>query len=57
MILTYRKRKDDRDAWHFCSNCSQWPTLNVDFEEVVEKPSTGEFCRECESRKANNNCS
>jgi hypothetical protein len=57
MILTYRKRKDDRDAWHFCSNCSQWPTLNVDFEEVVEKPSTGEFCKECESRKASNNCS
>jgi hypothetical protein len=53
MAATYRKRKG-YDTWHFCSNCSQWPTSNYD--EKTEKPTTGEFCNECKSKRANNNC-
>lgn len=50
---TYRKRKGN-DTWHFCSNCSTWPTTNYD--KKPSKPTTGEFCNECLAKKQANNC-
>jgi hypothetical protein len=50
---TYR-RKHGADTWHFCSNCSTWPTK--DFEVQSEKPRTGEFCNECESKIISHTC-
>lgn len=52
--MAYRKRKGN-DTWHFCSNCSNWPTK--DYDEQSSKPTTGEFCNECKAKKDNNNCS
>jgi len=53
MASTYRRRRGS-DTWHFCSNCSNWPTS--DYEEKYTKPSSGELCNECQSKKAAGNC-
>jgi hypothetical protein len=39
-MAQYRKRKDT-DTWHFCSNCSNYPTS--DYTTSPDKPSSGEF--------------
>jgi len=51
--MSYRKRKD-KDAWHWCKNCSNWPTINYD--EKWEKPTSGELCNECKAKQASGNC-
>jgi len=53
MATTYRKRKG-HDTWHFCSNCSNWPTSNYDERDT--KPTTGEQCNECMAKKKEGNC-
>lgn len=51
--MVYRRRKD-KDTWHFCTNCSKWPTANYD--ETTSKPTYGELCDECKAKKDNGNC-
>ena len=51
--MAYRRRKD-KDTWHWCRNCSNWPSL--DFEEKPTKPTTGELCNECRSKDAAGSC-
>jgi hypothetical protein len=51
--MAYRKA-NGTDTWHFCTNCSKWPTK--DFEEKKEKPTSGEQCNECRSKQAAGNC-
>jgi hypothetical protein len=53
MASTYR-RKRGSDTWHFCSNCSEWPTS--DYLEHPSKPSDGELCNQCRGKKANGDC-
>jgi hypothetical protein len=56
MAATWRKRKGvSYDTWHNCSNCSNWPKSNYD--ERSTKPTNGEQCDECLSKKARNDCS
>jgi hypothetical protein len=56
MAATWRKRKGVAyDTWHFCTNCSKWPTANYD--ERTNAPTDGEQCDECKGKKKNNNCS
>ncbi|HKV12585.1 MAG TPA: hypothetical protein VJ725_30855 [Thermoanaerobaculia bacterium] len=50
----YRKKRG-KDTWHFCSNCSNWPA--TDFDTSTSKPTSGEFCNECQGKRANGNCS
>ena len=52
--MAWRKRKD-KDTWHFCKNCSNWPTSN--YEEKLTKPTTGELCNECRSKETSGICS
>ena len=52
--MKYRKRKGT-DTWHWCRNCSNWPTS--DYVEQNTKPTTGEQCNECRSKDANGTCS
>lgn len=52
-MAAYRKRKTN-DTWHFCSNCSNWP--RTDYVEQQNKPTTGEFCNECQAKRKDNNC-
>jgi len=49
----YRRRKGS-DTWHFCTNCSKWPTGY--YEESSTKPTTGELCNECRAKKESGNC-
>lgn len=53
MASPYRKHKG-KDTWHFCSNCSNWPTSNYD--ERPAKPTSGELCNECKAKQAAGNC-
>jgi hypothetical protein len=53
MANIWRKRKE-HDTWHFCTNCSQWPTSNYD--ESNHKPTYGELCNECKAKQAAANC-
>lgn len=43
----YRKRKDS-DTWHWCKNCSNWPTR--DYDVRYSKPTTGELDNECRAK-------
>lgn len=52
--MTYRKKKGS-DTWHYCRNCSKWPTS--DYDEQSSKPSTGELCNECKAKEQAGTCS
>jgi hypothetical protein len=51
--MPYRKRKGT-DTWHWCQNCSNWPTSNYD--EQWMKPTTGELDNECKAKEAAAKC-
>lgn len=57
-MLTVYRRKNDRDAWHWCKNCSNWPKGGSDYAEIEApvRPSTGEFCNECKAKAARWEC-
>ncbi len=52
VIIMYRQIKG-KDVWHFCTNCSMWPTS--DYKES-ESPTPGELCNECKSKKKSGEC-
>jgi len=53
---TYRRSKGS-DVWHWCINCSQWPTSN--FIEVTRsgRPAGGELDNECLAKETAGECS
>ena len=55
-MITYR-RKNGAYAWHWCTNCSDWPTS--DYEEVTlpegERPN-GDLHNECRSKEREGTC-
>ncbi len=51
----YRRRRD-RDTWHWCKNCSNWPTQKEKPEVCHSKPSTGELCNQCRSKAKHGEC-
>lgn len=53
--MTYRKRKD-RDTWHWCKNCSNWPTSNYDTYTGSGRPSSGELDNECKAKEKAGDC-
>jgi hypothetical protein len=53
--MVWRKRKGvAHDTWHFCRNCSNWPTSNYD--ERSTKPTTGELCDQCKAKEKAGTC-
>ena len=54
-MAAYRRRKGN-DTWHFCSNCSNWPSVPGTYDEQTNKPTTGEFCNECQAKRDAGNC-
>ncbi|MDP9069223.1 MAG: hypothetical protein M3N53_12875 [Actinomycetota bacterium] len=48
------RRRNDKDSWHFCTNCTNWPT--IDYETSNTKPTSGEFCNQCLSKERNGEC-
>ena len=53
-MISYRRRKGT-DVWHWCSNCSNWPTSHYDVRR--DEPDSGKFCDECRSKDDNDDCS
>ena len=53
-MAEYRRRKGS-DTWHWCKNCTNWPTVNYDSQQ--SKPTTGELDNECKAKEAAGNCS
>lgn len=51
--MLFRKRHGS-DVWHFCKNCTLWPTVNYD--EQSSKPTTGELCNQCKAKQKESNC-
>jgi len=51
--MAYRK-KNGSDTWHWCTNCSRWPTS--DYETSYSKPTSGELCNECKSKERDGTC-
>lgn len=47
------------DTWHWCSNCSNYPTSIGDSVTLPgkQRPSSGELDNECLSKETNGNCS
>jgi hypothetical protein len=52
--MAYRRRKNS-DTWHFCRNCSNWPTS--EYVEQQTRPTTGELDNECLAKQQANACS
>jgi uncharacterized protein (DUF433 family) len=52
-LVIYRRR-EGHDTWHWCRNCSAWPTSN--HEESSSKPTVGELCNECSAKQMAGNC-
>jgi hypothetical protein len=51
--MAYRRR-NSADTWHFCRNCTLWPTS--DYKEQQSKPTTGELCNQCRSKDSAGTC-
>jgi hypothetical protein len=51
--MVYRRRRIF-DTWHFCRNCSLWPT--EDYVEQANKPTTGELCNQCRAKVSLGTC-
>ena len=47
-MATYRRKKDS-DTWHWCTNCSNWPSS--DYIETDKKPTYGELDNECKAKE------
>jgi hypothetical protein len=52
--MTIYRRKNDSDTWHWCRNCSNWPTS--DYVEANAKPTSGELDNECKAKEKARNC-
>ncbi len=52
-MALYRKRKDS-DTWHWCTNCTNWPTANYD--ERRTKPRNGKLDPQCQSKANKRAC-
>ena len=52
---TYRRKKGS-DAWHWCKNCSNWPTSDYEERTTPGRPSTGELDNECKAKESRGEC-
>ena len=53
--MTYRKRFGS-DTWHWCRNCSNWPTSGYITWTGIGRPTVGELDIECLAKEKNGNC-
>jgi hypothetical protein len=52
--MTEYRRKKNSDTWHWCTNCSNWPTS--DYEVSHTRPTSGELDNECKAKENADNC-
>ena len=48
------RRKNGSDTWHWCRNCSNWPTS--DYTEKAGRPTSGDLCNECKGKEKAGTC-
>ncbi len=51
---TEYRRKKDSNTWHWCINCSKWPTS--DYVESYTKPTSGKLDNECKVKEEAGTC-
>jgi len=54
-MVEFRRRKDSQ-KWHFCTNCSEWPTADYVTEYGDFVPQSDEVCWECHGNDKSGNC-
>ena len=47
-MTDHNRRLVGQDEWHFCINCSKWPT--DDYVLSKTKPVTDKLCNECQTK-------
>ena len=52
-MAKYRRRYES-DTWHWCWNCSHWPTS--DYVDRDSKPSSGKLCNQCRAKQTVGTC-
>jgi len=52
-MAVYKKKKGG-DTWHWCRNCSKYPTSDV--ETTTTRPAW-DLCEECKAKEKNGTCS
>lgn len=55
--MSQYRRKNGSDTWHWCSNCSNYPTGAGTYDSRPDKPSSGDLCNECKAKRDAGNCS
>jgi len=55
MIESYRKAVGS-NVWHFCSNCTTYPTENYVSSLIPQRAENTELCTECLARHAIGDC-
>ena len=55
-IMPRYRRKKGSDTWHWCTNCSFWPTSDYDEVTTSGRPSSGELCNECKAKDRERTC-
>ena len=53
-MTIYRRRKG-RDTWHWCRNCSNYPT-GTDVVTRYSKPTYGDLCNQCKAKDNRGDC-
>jgi hypothetical protein len=48
------RRRPDSDTWHWCPNCSTYPTRG--YLSTARKPRSGELCNECRAKDRHGEC-
>ena len=52
--VTFRRSKG-HDTWHWCRNCSTWPTSGYEEKRGPKRPR-GELCNECSAKQMAGSC-
>ena len=55
-MATEWRRKHGSDVWHWCRNCSNWPTVYGTYDSRTTKPTTGELDNECLAKQKAGTC-
>ena len=50
------KRRKGHDTWHWCKECSEYPTMRSDVQATAYRPLVGEFCQQCKSKEEKGDC-
>ncbi len=53
-MTTYRRKKGS-DTWHWCTNCSNWPTSDYEEKKMEGRPS-GDLDNECKAKEREGKC-